>query len=312
MSLQSDATVDISFLKRLQQACDLQDDLITTFLTMVTRSSGKLLLRSMLRQTLEGFAKLSEAEESSLFWLDDKGYVVESILARGIAIREQKETVVGEVLEYGLAGWVYRQKKTGVITDTETDDRWLELPYQPYKSKSILCFPIIRGTHLLAIATLMHSEVAFFDKEKVELVELCAERLGMVLDLLRIEIQSSEEEYVTKLEAETIDQEDFKSISQFILSEGGKLISADPRLGELFGYELSELAALNSFFDLVAETHQEIFAKKVAQCLEGLQSQLLVTFRGISKEKQSLRVEFYGYQAKLFGQVVMVSRIKVT
>ena len=66
------------------------------------------------------------------FWLDKQGYVTESILARGITIREQKETVVGEVLEHGLAGWVYRQRKTGVVSDTEKDDRWLELPYQPY------------------------------------------------------------------------------------------------------------------------------------------------------------------------------------
>lgn len=311
MSLKSNVSVDSPLFERLQQACEFQDDVMTSFLTMVTRSSGKLLLRSMLRQTLEGFARLSSAEESSLFWLDDQGYVTESILARGIAIREQKETVVGEVLEHGLAGWVYRQRKTGVITDTETDDRWLELPYQPYESKSILCFPIIRGTHLLAIATLMHSEVGFFDEEKVKLVELCAERLGMVLDLLRIEMQSSEEDHAAKLESEATDQEEFKSISQFILSEGGKFISSDPRFGELFGYELNEVLKLNSFFDLVAKTHQEVFAKKVAQCFEGLQSQLLVTFRGISKEGRSLRVEFYGYQAKLFGQIVMVCRIKV-
>lgn len=284
-----------------------------TFLSMVTRSSGKLLLRSMLRQTLEGLAKLTFAEESSLFWLDDQGYVTESILARGIAIREQKETVVGQVLEGGLAGWVYRQRKTGVIENTETDERWLELPYQPYVAKSILCVPIIRGTHLLAIATLMHSEIGFFDLEKVQLVELCAVKLGMVLDLLRVQISSAPKAVLdskaTKLDMGS--QEEFKGISQFILSEGGKLISADPRLAELFNYEPDELVQLDSFFSLVADTHQDIFAKKVAQCLEGVQSQLLVTFRGVTKEERSLKVEFYGYQTRLFGKVVMVSRVRV-
>ena len=192
MGLESKVSTDPSFCERLQQACDLQDGLMMTFLSMVTRSSGKLLLRSMLRQTLEGLAKLTLAEESSFFWLDEKGYVAESILARGIAIREQKETVVGEVLENGLAGWVYRQRKIGLIEDTATDDRWLELSYQPYQAKSILCFPIMRGTHLLAIATLMHSEVGFFDQSKAELIELCASKLGMVLDLLRVQVQSME------------------------------------------------------------------------------------------------------------------------
>ncbi len=315
MDLESSISGDSTYFERLQRSCELQDGLMLTFLSMVTRSSGKLLLRSMLRQTLEGLAKLTFAEESSLFWLDDQGYVTESILARGIAIREQKETVVGQVLESGLAGWVYRQRKTGVIENTETDERWLELPYQPYVAKSILCVPIVRGTHLLAIATLMHSEIGFFDEEKVKLVELCAVKLGMVLDLLRVQIASSpgageSVDYKATRPNEGT-QDDFKTISQFILSEGGKLISADPRLAELFNYEPDELVRLNSFFDLVADTHQDIFAKKVAQCLEGEQSQLLVTFRGVTKAGRSQKVEFYGYQTKLFGQTVMVSRVRV-
>ncbi|AFY40537.1 GAF domain protein [[Leptolyngbya] sp. PCC 7376] len=309
MNLESNIPADSLYFERLQQACELQDGLMVTFLSMVTRSSGKLLLRSILRQTLEGLAKLTFAEESSLFWLDEQGYVAESILARGIAIREQKETVVGQVLENGLAGWVYRQREIGVIEDTAADDRWLELPYQPYDAKSILCFPIMRGSHLLAIATLMHSEIGFFNQEKAKLIELCATKLGMVLDLLRVQIRPAQEIPEQKPDREETDE--FKSISQFVLSEDGKLISADPRLAELFNYESHELVEINSFFDLVADTHQEAFAKKMAECFEGKQSQLLVTFRGLSKEGQSLKVEFYGYRAKLFGNVAIAARIKV-
>jgi PAS domain S-box-containing protein len=308
MGLNPDEIAGTGLLDRLQQVCELQDGLMTTFLSMVTRASGSLLLRSMLRQTLEGVAGATLAEESSLFWLDDQGYVTESILARGVAIREQKETVVGQVLENGLAGWVYREKKIGVIGDTAKDERWLNLPFQPYVAKSVLCVPIIRGSHLLAIATLMHSQLNFFDDEKVKLMELCSLRLGLVLDLLRIQVQLSEEQSATKLSPNY--QLEFKSISQVVLADDGKLVHFDYRLAEIFGYEMDEVEGLNSFFDLVAQTHQEVFAKKVAQCFEGHQPHLLVTFRGLSKQGKSLRIEFYGQQAKLYGKTVMLARLK--
>jgi PAS domain S-box-containing protein len=308
MSLESLSAVDKVFFERFQQASELHDALMTTFLSLVTRSSGGILLRSMLRQTLEGFAKITQAEESSLFWLDDQGYVTESILARGIAIREQKDSVVGQVLEHGLAGWVYRQKKIGVVTDTALDDRWLELPFQPYVAKSILCVPIIRGAHLLAIATLMHSKVGYFDEAKVELVELCASRLAMVLDLLRLQGQVAEEKHATEQNA--THQLEMKEISQLILSEDGKFVYADPKLSEIFGYEAPELASLTSFFDLVAETHRDACAKKMALCFQGEQPQILVTFRGVTKQEKSLRVEFYGHQTKLNGVVLLVGRLR--
>ncbi|NJN73188.1 MAG: GAF domain-containing protein [Limnothrix sp. RL_2_0] len=262
----------------------------------------------MLRQTLEGFAKISQAEESSLFWLDDQGYVTESILARGIAIREQKDSVVGQVLENGLAGWVYRKKMIAVVTDTAQDERWLELPFQPYVAKSILCVPVIRGSHLLAIATLMHSEVGYFDEAKVELVKLCASRLAMVLDLLRLQGQVAEEKQA--MEQNAIHHLEMKDISQFVLSEEGKFVYVDPQLSEIFGYEVEELTHLTSFFDLVAVTHREAFSKKLALCFQGDQSQILVTFRGITKKEKSLRIEFYGHRTRLKGMILLIGRLR--
>lgn len=308
MNLSSSVAADQDIFM-FRQACELQDQLMTTFLSMVSRSSGTLLLRSMLRQTLENLAKLSAAEESSFFWLDDQGYVIESILARGVAIREQRDTVVGQVLEKGLAGWVYRQREVGLVTDTATDDRWLELPNQPYVAKSILCVPVIRGSHLLAIATLMHSQVGFFDQEKAILIEMCAARIAMVLDLLRLQVQGAEDKQTTQ--ANSAQQLDFKAISQLVLAEDGRLLYGDPRLGEIFEYYPEQLHRLDSFFELVADTHQEVFARKVAHCLEGNPPQLLVMFRGVTQSGKSRRIEFYGQRTKLNGQMVMVARLRV-
>lgn len=321
MSLQSSLSAspeqELLMLQRFKQASDLHDGLMMAFLSMVTRSSGTLLLRSMLRQTLESFAKLTGAEESSFFWLDSQGYVTESILARGIAIREQRDSVVGQVLERGLAGWVYRKREIGVITDTANDDRWLELPYQPYVAKSIVCFPIIRGVHLLAIATLMHSEVGFFDAGKVQLVELCASRVAMVLDLLRIRVEELEKQETAKEMVkeplkgqETQPQFLLSEVGNLILSDQGQVIYADPRLMEIFGFGTVELKGLQSFLNLVAESHREAFAKRFAQCFESGREELLLSFRGIGKDNRAIKLEFHGRLAKMYGHAVVVACVR--
>lgn len=51
------------------------------------------------------------------------------------------------------AGWVFRHRQIGLITDTETDDRWLTLLNQPYTVRSALGVPILKSGELLGILT---------------------------------------------------------------------------------------------------------------------------------------------------------------
>jgi sigma-B regulation protein RsbU (phosphoserine phosphatase) len=83
--------------------------------------------------------------------------VVDSILARGDISPELSSELIESVLKKGLAGWVMHHRKIGLINDTKLDDRWLNLPNQPYTARSALALPIISGEMQLAILTLMHS-----------------------------------------------------------------------------------------------------------------------------------------------------------
>lgn len=309
---------ELGFLRQFKRASELHDSLMMTFLSMVTRSSGNILLRSMLRQTLESFARLTGAEESSFFWLDGQGYVTESILARGVAVREQRETVVGQVLEKGLAGWVYRQREIGIITDTEHDERWLQLPYQPYVAKSIVCFPILRGTHLLAIATLMHSEVGYFDQEKVQLVELCAARVGMVLDLLRLRLEELEKKTEETDEPEREEKSPppknqafpITEMGQLVLSSQGKVLFGNPQFGVIFGYAEAELPGLNFATDLIDHAHRDAFWQRFAQCFTMKRGELLLNFRGVHRQGKSLKLEFHGHLGYLGETPVVVAGVR--
>ena len=155
----------LEHLEKVKLAFDAQDELVRSLVSMGRAATGRLMLRSMLLQTIKVSVKLTNAEESSLFLLDDNGAVTESILARGATIREQRNDLIGKVLDSGLAGWVVRNKRLGIITDTRNDDRWMTLPNQPYTVGSALCIPILRGKALLGLLTLTHRETHHFTSE---------------------------------------------------------------------------------------------------------------------------------------------------
>jgi sigma-B regulation protein RsbU (phosphoserine phosphatase) len=153
----------------------------------MARSSGKEeKLVSILQKTLEVFAELTGAEKGSLFLLDRNGVVIESILTRADATPEQRSQLIGRVLDKGLAGWVRRHRRVGLIEDTQTDDRWLDLPDQPYSVRSALAVPILRDEKLLGLLTLLHARTGHFSQETAELMEMTAGQIAIALENARL------------------------------------------------------------------------------------------------------------------------------
>ena len=81
----------LRFLNRYKVAMEAQEKLFRSVLTMSNVSSGKLMLRSVLMEITEVTRGLVRAKDASLFMLDDKGVITESILARGPTVKEEKE-----------------------------------------------------------------------------------------------------------------------------------------------------------------------------------------------------------------------------
>ncbi|OAB59140.1 hypothetical protein AY600_06720 [Phormidium willei BDU 130791] len=167
------------------QADEVQGELLRTVLACGEHPSQTLLLRALSQQVLRSANRLTLVDESSLFLLDERGTVIESVLARGAIIRQERESLVGRVLHQGLAGWVYQRQQIGIITDTTLDERWLQLPGEPYHVRSVLCVPVLRKNTVLAIITLMHPDQGHFRVQMAELMEAVAVRIGLVLEVVR-------------------------------------------------------------------------------------------------------------------------------
>ena len=113
-------------------AFQAQSLLFEKFISMARSPDEPEVTKAMLRETIGLSIKLSGAELGSLILLDSDGAVVDSILSRGDISPEHSSFLIKSVLEKGLAGWVIRHRKVGLVNDTASDDRWLKLADQPY------------------------------------------------------------------------------------------------------------------------------------------------------------------------------------
>ncbi len=190
----------IERLRRKKTALLTQSRLLQDFVSLAKSSAKEQMLAAILQKTLELSAELTKAETGSLFLLDPDGVVRDCILTRGPRQAKECLDLTGTVLREGLAGWVMRHRRIGLIRDTEADDRWLNLPDQPYAARSAMAVPIIRGDDLLGILTLLHSQPGIFHQGTVDVMEVTAGQLGVALESAKL--YSKLDEYSRALNAE--------------------------------------------------------------------------------------------------------------
>ena len=177
---------ELAKLRSEKAAFQTQSKLLENFMSLARSAEKEKMLSAMLQTTLDLSADLTDAEKGSLFLLSRNGMVTDSILTRSDTTPEQRSQLIGRVLDKGLAGWVRRTRQIGLITDTSNDDRWLDLPDQPYTVGSALAIPILRGDNLLGILTLLHAQAGHFDTESAELMQMTAAYIGSALENTRL------------------------------------------------------------------------------------------------------------------------------
>jgi sigma-B regulation protein RsbU (phosphoserine phosphatase) len=177
---------ELDRLRDEKAALQVQSKLLENFIALARSSAESPLLSAVLEDTLSVATKLCSAETGSLFLLDARGVVSDSILTRRDTTENQRSTIIGSVLDRGLAGWVKQHRRIGLIQDTRSDDRWVDLPDQPYSIRSALAVPICRGERMLGILTLLHSQPAHFSEDAAEQMELTAAQMAVALDNARL------------------------------------------------------------------------------------------------------------------------------
>jgi sigma-B regulation protein RsbU (phosphoserine phosphatase) len=173
---------ELSQLRKEKLAFQTQSELLESFVTLVRFPSEAGLLRKILQKTVDISEDLTGAERGSLLLLNKNGAVTDFFLTRKSGSAQDASKIIGTVLNKGLAGWVLKQRKVGLIKDTFIDNRWIDLPNQPYKARSVLGIPILKGRDLFGILTLMHSRPAIFNEETANVIVIAVSQLAVFLE----------------------------------------------------------------------------------------------------------------------------------
>ncbi len=190
----------IERLQKKKTALLAQSRLMQNIVALAKSSASEQLLTSSLQKALELSVELTKAETGSLFLLDPDGVVRDCILTRGPRQPKERLDLTGTVMKDGLAGWVMHHRTIGLITDTQKDERWLNLPDQPYAVRSAMAVPIIRDNEIFGILTLLHSQPEVFHQGTVDVMEVTAGQLGLALESARL--YSKLDAYSRALDAE--------------------------------------------------------------------------------------------------------------
>ncbi len=136
-------------------------------------------LDTTLQNALRVAVELTAAERGSIFLLDDAGKPISSILVRPDISALEHSTLVTQVFDQGLAGWVARHGQMALIENTAADERWLELPNSPYHARSVLALPIINAEQLLGVLVLLHGDVGHFSSEHSQLMQAAVAQMAL-------------------------------------------------------------------------------------------------------------------------------------
>ncbi len=138
-------------------------------------------LDTTLKNAVEAARTLTRAERGSVFIFDELGAVTYSVLARENVTTVERQELVTQVMNVGLAGWVSRHRQAALVADTDKDLRWFPLPNIPYEVRSALVIPIFSGTRKLGILTLTHPEVNHFNQDDLELMQAAADQMALAM-----------------------------------------------------------------------------------------------------------------------------------
>ena len=177
---------ELTRLKSEKAALQVQSRLLENFVNFARSSAKERVLTRLLQKTLEISTELTGADKGSLFLLDANGTVTDGILTRVDPTPEQRSKIIGQVFDKGLAGWVRQNHKVGLIVDTRDDDRWVNLPNQPYTVGSALAVPVLKGEDLLGIITLLHDRPEHFNQDAADLMQVTAGQIGNALENARL------------------------------------------------------------------------------------------------------------------------------
>ena len=172
---------DITQRQQADQELRLQKQLFENLVAVARTTSEKPDLDDTLRNVLRVSVGLTEAVRGSLFLFDADGVVTHTASVRDNDPIDLRRALIGRVMSQGLVGWVARNRRAGLVIDTEHDERWLTLAGEQIPTRSALAVPILSGQVLLGALILTHTARGHFTEAHTQLMQAAADQMALAV-----------------------------------------------------------------------------------------------------------------------------------
>jgi GAF domain-containing protein len=83
--------------------------------------------------------------------------------------------------DWGLLGWVARERRGALIGDVLQDPRWIPSAEWGHDIRSMICVPLMSGDELLGLLSLTHPEPSYFSESHFRLVSTVANEMSIAI-----------------------------------------------------------------------------------------------------------------------------------
>lgn len=296
---------EVERLKSINTAYDKQLQWLKDRIALSRNTTGQLRLKATLKQTLDTAVEITKAETGSIFLIDSRKVITETMLSRTGTTEEERNSLVGTVIEKGLAGWVATNQTFALIADAPRDKRWINLPEQPYTVGSVLCVPLLRDDDVYGILTLTHPQTKHFNEQDRDLMLAIAYQMALVLENARLNRVNADlherlehsQDYFRQLLKSPI-------VGTFLLQDN-RFIHVNKRLAELFAYPRAELLKLPSISSVLAYEDRDTVEVAFNKCLTGKEALLNISFGISQKQGQVVKVMAQGITTEYQGSLAV-------
>jgi two-component system, NtrC family, sensor histidine kinase KinB len=212
-------------------------------------------LQQVISLVLTQSVKYASAERASLILLDENKKPINAAIIINDQLIQPDLDEMCKTLENGLAGWVVRNRKAALLSDTSKDDRWLKRPDDDQTqsgAKSAIGIPLLSHDTLEGVMTMVHGTPNQLDEADMELMSAIAAQAGIAVKNARLHqsLEVAHQRY-RNLFNHSID-------SIFITDTKGNIVEVNQEAALTTGASMEQLCKKN-----MAELHNIVEQEKI-------------------------------------------------
>ena len=173
---------DITERREMEQELLAEKQLSVNLLEATWVITQELDLDVVLHNAVRTAVNLTHAENGNLILLNNNNQIFRSLLAH----KDGKEIIqrdhdVHQIVADGLAGWVIRQRRSALVSETTQDERWIQVANGSTMTHSALAVPILERSQAIGVLTVTHPKSQHFTQQDELFLQAATNQLALAL-----------------------------------------------------------------------------------------------------------------------------------